>query len=150
MRWRAGAVLAVIGIAAIPGVSDALVPSGKPVKVSVKPASGSPTTHFEVSFRAAQTTGIVGGTSDTYRVTASDSARAGCQGSIAAVAPPTHAGATVRVKLAPKAHGRWCAGTFHGQLWNIVFPRCPAGKACPAIAFPPQMVGKFSFRVTGS
>ncbi len=142
-------MLALIGIAAIPGVSDALVPSGvTSVHVSVKPASGSPTTHFAVSFKAAQNTGIIGDTGDTYRVSASDTARAGCQASISAVAPPTHAGATVRVKLAPKAHSRWCAGTFHGQVWKTVFPRCPAGKACPALVFPPLMVGKFSFRVT--
>jgi hypothetical protein len=58
------------------------------------------------------------------------------------------AGDTVRVKLAPSAHTRWCTGTFHGQVWSEVFPRCPTGKACPALAVPPLMVGKFSFRVT--
>lgn len=143
-------MLAVIGIAAIPGVSDALTIGGSSLHVSVKPASGSPTSRFVVSFRAAQNTGIIGDTGDTYRVTASAAAHAGCQASIVTVAPPTHTGAMVRVKLAPKAHTRWCAGTFHGQVWNVVFPPCPAGKACPAIAFPPRMVGKFSFRVTRS
>jgi len=142
-------VLAVIGIAAIPGVSDALVPTGvSSLHVSVEPASGSPTTHFVVSFKAAQNTGIVGDTGDTYRVTASARARAGCQASIATVAPPTHVGATVKVKLAPRAHTRWCAGTFRGQVWNAVYPPCPTGKACPALVFPPLMVGRFSFRVT--
>ncbi len=144
-------MLALIGIAAIPGVSDALVPGGvSSLHVSVKPASGSSTTHFVVSFKAAQNTGIIGDTVDTYRVTASDTARAGCQASIATVVPPTHAGGAVQVKLAPRAHTRWCSGTFHGQLWKTVFPRCPIGKACPAIVFPPLMVGKFTFRVTRS
>ncbi len=144
-------MLALIGIAAIPGVSDALVPGGvSSLQVSVNPASGSPTTHFVVSFKVAQSTGIIGDTGDAYRVTASATARAGCQARIATVAPPTHAGATVHVKLAPRAHTRWCSGTFHGQVWKTVFPRCPIGKACPAIVFPPLVVGKFSFRVTRS
>jgi hypothetical protein len=144
-------VLAVIGIAAIPGVADALEPSGTgTVHVSIKPPSGSPTTHFAVSFKAAQDTGIIGDTGATYRVTASTTPQAGCQASIAAVAPPTQAGAMVRVKLAPNAHTRWCAGTFHGQVWQSVFPRCPVGKACPALVFPPLKVGTFSFRVTRS
>ena len=142
-------MLAVIGIAAIPGVSDALVPLGaSSVHVSVKPASGSPTTHFAVSFKAGQNTGIGGATGDRYRVTASDTARAGCQASITTMAPPTHAGATVKVTLAPRARTRWCAGTFHGEVWKLLYPPCPIDKACPAIAFPPLMVGKFSFRVT--
>jgi hypothetical protein len=144
-------VVAVIGIAAIPGGSSALEPAGAAsLHVSVKPASGSPTTHFAISFMAAQNTGIIGGTGVSYRVTASDTPRAGCQAGIAAMAPPTPAGATVRVKLAPNAHSRWCVGTFHGQVWKTVFPRCPTGKACPALVFPPLMVGKFSFRVTRS
>jgi len=142
-------VLAVIGIAAIPGVSDALVPLGaSSVHVSVKPSSGPPTTHFVVSFKATQNTGVLGGTGDRYRVAASDAGRAGCQASIATVAPPTRAAATVRVKLAPRAHTRWCPGTFQGEVWKLLYPPCPTDNACPAIAFPPLMVGKFSFRVT--
>jgi hypothetical protein len=144
-------VLAMIGIAAIPGVAGALVPSGTgSVHVSIRPASGSPTTHFAVSFKAALSTGIIGDTGATYRVTASATAHAGCQASIAVVGPPTHVGAMVRVKLTPNAHTRWCAGTFHGQVWKSVFPRCPAGRACPALVFPPLKVGTFSFRVTHS
>ena len=143
-------MLALIGIAAIPAVSDALVPSGvTSVHVSVKPPSGSPTTHFAVSFRAAQNTGIIGGTAHVPGQREPHGARG---------VPVQHlrggaAGARRRDRpgeLAPKAHGRWCAGTFHGQVWKTVFPRCPAGKACPALVFPPLMVGKFSFRVTRS
>ena len=144
-------MLAVVGIAAIPGVSDAVVPSrGATVHVSVNPASGAPTTHFTVSFTAAQKTGIVGNTADSYRVTASATPHAGCQASVDTVAPSTHAGATVRVTLSPRAHTHWCTGTFHGEVWNAVFPRCPVGQACPAVVIPPLKVGNFSFRVTRS
>ena len=146
MRWRAAAGLALIGIAAIPGVSDARLPATvSSLHVSVEPASGSPATHFVVAFKAAQSTAILSG--DTYRVTASGPARAGCQASIAVMAPRTHAGDHVRVKLAPKARGHWCAGTFRGQVWNVLIPPCPTGKACPAVVVPPQVVGRFTFRV---
>jgi len=116
--------------------------------VSVKPASGSSTTHFRISFTAPQATGAVGG-GNIYRITASDPRSGGgkCMSSTSAVAPPTLAGATVRVTLAPPAHKPWCAGTFRGQVWSVLFPPCPVGKACPAILPQPRMVGKFTFQV---
>jgi hypothetical protein len=60
---------------------------------------------------------------------------------------PTLAGATVRVTLAPAAHKPWCAGTFRGQVWSVLFAPCPVGQACPAILPQTRMVGKFTFRV---
>jgi hypothetical protein len=149
MRWRAAAVIALFGIAAIPGISAAAVPVGSPtVHVSVKPASGSPTTHFRVSFKAPQASGAVGG-GNAYRITASltDSGAGKCVSSTSAVASPTLAGATVHATLSPTAHRRWCAGTFHGQVWSILLAPCPVGKACPAILPLARMVGKFTFRV---
>jgi hypothetical protein len=117
------------------------------VHVSVWPASGSSTTHFRVSFKTLQATGVIGGRHDLYRLTASDAGRGNCVSSTYAIAPPTPAGATVHVTLAPTAHERWCAGTFRGQVWNVVIPPCPVGRACPAILPLPQMVGRFTFRV---
>ena len=44
-------LIALVGIAAIPAVSDAIQPFGQPtLKVTVKPRSGSPATHFVISF----------------------------------------------------------------------------------------------------
>ena len=60
------------------------------------------------------------------------------------MAPPSHAGATVHVTLAPAAHRGWCAGTFRGQVWNVLTEPCPVGRACPAIQ-PLPVVGKFMF-----
>jgi hypothetical protein len=141
--------IAVLGIAVIPGVSDAAQSSGtSTLHVSVKPGSGSTRTHFVVSFKAAEATGVAHRAA--YRLTASDTAGTGCQANVGVVAPATPAGATVRVKLAPSGHGHWCAGTFHGQVWYEVIPPCPTGTACPEVVFPPLKVGTFRFRVTRS
>lgn len=141
-------MIALCGIAVIPATSGAAQPIGPTsLHVSVSPASGSSRTHFRVSFKAAQTTVGVGDGRDLYRITARGSAHGKCLSSASAVAPPTPAGATVRLTLAPTAHKRWCAGTFRGQVWNVLIPSCPTGKACPAIEPLPQMVGRFTSRV---
>jgi hypothetical protein len=33
-------------------------------------------------------------------------------------------------------------------VWDVITEPCPFGKACPAIEPLPQLVGKFTFRVT--
>jgi len=150
MRWRVAALIAVFGIAGIPGISGAAEAVGLPtVHVSVTPASGSSTTHFRVSFNAAQATGAIGG-GNIYRITASRSGSAGgkCVSSTAAVAPPALAGATVRVTLAPTAHKRWCVGTFRGEVLSVAFPPCAVGQACVTVVTPVRVVGKFTFHVT--
>jgi hypothetical protein len=141
------ALVALSGMAAIPAVSDALqAQPATSVKVSVKPHNGSTKTHFAVSFRAAVSTGV--GFHSMYRVTASGPRHASCQSSVAVAAAPTNAGRTARVVLAPRGSARWCAGTYHGQVWDVITLVCPPGKACPALEPRPQLVGKFTFRVT--
>jgi hypothetical protein len=147
MRWRVAALIALSGIAAVPAVSDALAPGrSATVSVSVKPRVGSGRTHFGVSFRAAVSTGRRHHA--IYRVTAGNGTRTACQSAMAVVAPSTNAGSTVHVTLAPSGSKRWCAGTFHGAVWQVIVEQCPVGKACPAIEPLPAKVGTFTFRVT--
>jgi hypothetical protein len=146
MRWRVAALVALSGMVAVPAVSDALQPRTASVSVSVKPHNGSNRTRFAVSFQAATSTG--GSFHNTYRVTASRQGNGVCQSSTAVSAPATKAGSTVHVVLAPSRSKRWCVGTFKGQVWEQLVIRCPPGVACPALEPAPQMVGKFSFRVT--
>jgi hypothetical protein len=147
MRWRVAALVALFGMAAIPAVSDALQPlPGTSIKVSVKPRSGSAGTHFAVSFRAAVSTGR--SFHSVYRVTASGLGHGACQSSVSVAAAPTKAGRTAHVVLAPSGSTRWCAGAYHGQLWDVITEPCPLRKACPALEPVPQLVGKFTFRVT--
>jgi hypothetical protein len=147
MRWRVAALLALGGMVAIPAVSDGAQPrSTGTVSVSVKPRTGSNRTHFAVSFRAALATGP--SFHNLYRITAGDRNHAGCQSAAGASASPTRVGSTVRVVLAPSGSRHWCAGTFHGQVWDVITIACPPREACPAIEPLPHQVGKFTFRVT--
>jgi hypothetical protein len=147
MRWRVAALLALSGMVAVPAASVGAQPRATgAVSVSVKPRTGSGRTHFAVSFRAAVATGR--SFHNAYRVTADDGTHAGCQSAVGIAAPPSKAGSTVRVVLAPSGSKRWCAGTFHGQVWDVITVSCLPGKACPAIEPLPHQVGKFSFRVT--
>ena len=147
MRRSVLALIVLAGIAAIPTASDAAQPGHvAALTVSVKPRVGSARTHFAVSFQAAHATGPFA--HNRYRITATDRAAGGCQSDAAAVAPATEAGATARVVLAPSGSKRWCAGVYRGQVWDVITMRCPVGKACPAIEPLPEMVGKFTFRVT--
>src|SRR5690348_1750822 len=147
MRRRVATLLALSGMVAVPAVSDGAQPGPTgAVNVSVKPHTGSNRTHFAVSFRAAVTTGRSFHT--LYRITAGDATHAGCQSAVGMTAAPTRAGSTVRVVLAPSGSKHWCAGTFHGQVWEVITVACPPREACPAIEPLPHQVGKFSFRVT--
>jgi hypothetical protein len=147
MRWRVAALVALSGTVAVPAVSDALAPlPATPIKVSVKPRTGSARTRFAVSFRAELSTERSFHT--LYRVTASGPAGDTCQSSAGVAASATRAGRTVHVVLAPSGSRRWCVGTYHGRLWDVITVPCPLGKVCPAIVPRPQMVGKFTFRVT--
>jgi hypothetical protein len=58
------ALIAVMGIAGIPAVSNAAQATAAKMQVAVKPYTGSTKTHFAVSFRAAVQTGVM---SSLYR-----------------------------------------------------------------------------------
>ena len=147
MRWRVAALLALGGMVAIPAASHGAQPRASgAVSVSVKPRTGSARTHFTVSFRAAVSTGR--SFHNLYRVTAGNGNHAGCQSAAGTAAAPSRAGSTVRVVLAPSGSKRWCTGTFHGQVWDVITVACPPREACPAIEPLPHQVGKFTFRVT--
>jgi hypothetical protein len=78
MRWRVAALIAVAGIGAIPALSEAAQPGHAALlRVVVSPGTGSPRTHFAVSFRASQTTGRA--VHNLYRVTAAVQGHGGCQ-----------------------------------------------------------------------
>ena len=147
MRWRVGPLIVAAAMAAVPAASGAASRAhAASLSVSVSPRSGSARTHFAVSFRAAVATGR--SAHNTYRLTAGNGTHSGCQSGASAVAPPDKAGAKVRVVLAPSGSARWCAGVFHGQVWDVITQPCPVAKACPAIEPLPHLVGKFTFRVT--
>jgi hypothetical protein len=143
------ALLALAGLVAIPAVSGAAPARGdRTLVVAVSPRSGSGRTHFVIRFRPGETSGKPGSAQRSYRVTASDRRRAGCQASVSAALPSVSTGMPVSVTLSPRRSRRWCVGTFRGQVWAVPTEPCPEGEACPAIVPLPRMVGRFTFRVT--
>jgi hypothetical protein len=146
MRWRFAAWLTVVAFTGIPALADAQ-PSGTPMlHVSVTPQTGSAHTRFAISFRAAATTGPTAVGRRAYSITARGQSSGGCQSSATVEAPPSNAGTHVRVVLSPRRTTGWCAGTFHGTVWDVVTLNC--GNACPASLPPSSIIGKFTFRVT--
>ncbi|MFZ0376817.1 MAG: hypothetical protein WCD11_31180 [Solirubrobacteraceae bacterium] len=151
MRWRLAAAIAVLGIAGIPAVSNAMqAHPATAMHVAVKPRTGSPDSHFAVSFRAGVQTGP-GSLIRSYRVTAGATKRNGCQSSATEPAPSAAQGAMVHVTLSPGKRSAWCTGTYQGRVWLYQSVRCGpplADIACPQIEIRPEVVGTFTFRVT--
>jgi hypothetical protein len=153
MRWRLAAAIAILGIAGIPAVSNATpAHPATAMHVAVKPGTGSPRSHFAVSFRAGVRTGA-GSLIRSYRVTAGATRRSGCQSSASLTAPSAAQGSMVHVTLSPGKRSAWCTGTYHGQVLLYQSVRCGpplAQIACPQIEIRPQVVGTFTFRVKRS
>jgi hypothetical protein len=120
--------------------------------ITVKPASGSPSTRFAISFRAPQATGRFGNLNREYILSAAATATTpapGCVLNVSITLPAARAHARVRTMLDPRQHGgRWCAGAFHGQIEEIQGPVCPKGEACPAFVLLLGTIGRFSFHVS--
>jgi hypothetical protein len=151
MRRRLAAAIAVLGIAGIPSVSEAMpAHAATAMHVTVKPRTGSPNTHFAVSFRAAVQTGA-GSLIRSYRVTAAAGKRNGCQSSATEPAPSAAQGAMVHVTFSPGKRSAWCTGTYQGRVWLYQSVRCGppvVDIACPQIEIRPEVVATFTFRVT--
>src|SRR5262249_45753490 len=95
MRGRVAMLAAISVVAVIPAVAEAArVGHASALKVAVRPASGSSSTHFAVSFRVPVATGR--NYQHVYRITAGTQRGGGCQARTAAEVPPKKAGATVR------------------------------------------------------
>jgi hypothetical protein len=141
---------AILLAAAVPALSTAAGLTHAPTAhIAVRPSTGSPATTFLVTFRAPQRTGRHGGTERRYQLSATGPVGASGCASIAEVSlPSSRAHARVHVKLDP-AHfgGRWCPGTFRGQVEEVERPVCPRGKVCPAFVVLLGTVGRFSFHV---
>ena len=150
MRWRFAAFIAALGIGGIPAVADAVQAHPAAMHVTVKPGTGSPRSHFAVSFRAGVQTAS-GSLVRSYHVTASAAKRTGCLSSASATAPTEAKGVMEHVTLSPGQRSAWCTGTYQGQVSLYQTERCgppAAAIICPQVEIRPQVVGRFTFRVT--
>ena len=146
--------LAFAGVA-VASAATAAVPHAP---IHVAPAAGGPRTVFSASFRAPQRTGVDGSLRRYYELSASLSPAAnasGCLTRFVASIPPGPQGARVVVRLDPQAlrvgpqaqAGRWCAGSWRGQVEELAGPVCRPGLACPAFVALLGTIGRFSFTV---
>jgi hypothetical protein len=150
MRGKLVVCAAMAILAGAAGLSQAAGPTHPPTAhISVRPGTGSPTTSFVVSFRAPVRTGSNGTSKRQYILSAWGSlGTTGCAANIDEALPYSRLHAHVHVKLSPaRLGGRWCAGTFNGQIEEIQAPVCPHGQACPAFVLLLGTIGKFTFHV---
>jgi hypothetical protein len=148
-----------LALAAAAVASAAAAVSSAPIHVT--PAAGGPRTVFSVSFRAPQRTGVEGSLRRFDQLSASLSPAAGASGCLTSVdvsVPAADKGVLVALRLDPQslrvdpqAHaGRWCAGTYRGQIEELAGPVCQPGRACPAFIALLGTIGRFSFTVRSS
>jgi len=121
---------------------------GPTTKVTVKPGSGTPKTHFALRFRIPAATGRFGSVqiADTLSVTGPGAGN--CQSRATRALRPARKGARVTVTLKPAKRG-WCAGKWRGTIVQSESERCTptAGHVCPDIVVAPRVIASFRFRV---
>jgi hypothetical protein len=144
-------VAGMLAVAAIPAAGAVLPGPGTSTKVSVTPGAGSPRTTFRFRFRTPDMTGIGAGWSRVNTLSVGGPTRAGCVADGTTTLPRSAAGAMVGVSMNP-AHlgGRWCVGTFRGEIiesQRIICDPKPV-YACPQLVIAPQVIARFTFRVT--
>lgn len=141
-RMRRIALVALMP--AVVAASAALGASTRPpLRLTVSPQVGPPTTSFVVSFTAQKRTGRIGSRIIRYWVIAQTS----CGRHAVVEAPPSRKGRRLHVKLLPK-QGSWCEGTVSGKLTEVDGFHCPSICAGPAVR--PRTLARFTFRVVAS
>jgi hypothetical protein len=150
--WRAAVLLVVTGVAATAAVSVATAAVRAGVQLTVKPASGSPTTRFVVSFRTPDQTGQMGALDRRDELSVQGpSGRAGCIAHVSRALPSAAAHARVTTTLDPaQLGGRWCIGAYRGRINEIEGPVCVKGKPCPEFVSVVRTLGRFTFHVTSN
>jgi hypothetical protein len=149
MLSSAAAVLAAL---AVPATATAVVVVPR-VPVHVSPRSIGPHTAVTVSFHQPSPAGLLPDQREVEALRVQARGHGGCidDGSLAMT--PAPAGRLVRRTLRPARlpGGRWCPGTYHGEITLSQFPRCDPGPlhACPLYVIAPRTLATFSFRVSG-
>lgn len=123
---------------------------GPSTKVSVKPGSGGPRTHFVARFRVPVAVGTFGSVVRSDTLSVSGPTAAGCVSRASATLRKARTGSRAKLVVAPRAgSGGWCAGQWHGKLVQTEVVRCSPGPAivCPALVVAPRTIARFRFRV---
>ncbi|HEY2006744.1 MAG TPA: hypothetical protein VGG87_09850 [Solirubrobacteraceae bacterium] len=117
-------------------------------RVSVRPGTGGPKTHFVIRFRAPERTGRIGAIRRTDRLYATGPKASGCISTVRLTLPPVRRGDTVRVVLRPRTTAKWCAGRFRARIVRTESLICSGTCAGPRLPVA-RTIARFSFRVRG-
>ena len=119
------------------------------VTVVVTPTAGGPGAAFRVSFTAPATTGVHGRTRVFDEVSVQTLVTpTNCVGSASVPVLDVRRGQHVQVRLDPRLlGGRWCRGTYRGQVLALQTLVCPHGAFCPTYVKVLGVLGRFSFTV---
>jgi hypothetical protein len=130
-------------VAAIAAAPASAAGSGPATRVTVKPGSGTPQTHFALRFRIPVATGRFGTVVRTDTLSVSGPRGTHCQSAARRTLRPAKKGKRVTVTLRPgKGRGGWCAGQWHGTVVQSVAIRCTPTpvRACPQLVVAPQTI----------
>jgi hypothetical protein len=121
-------------------------------RVSVKPGSGTPQTHFGVSFRVPVATGTFGSLVRIDRFSAAGPRRAHCESRLSTALRPAQKGARITLTLRPGKRRGWCTGQWHGTIVQTEIIRCDGAPAhaCPDVVVAPRTIASFRFRVNAA
>jgi hypothetical protein len=121
---------------------------GPTTKVTVKPGSGTPRTHFALSFRVPVATGRFGMVQIADTLSVTGPAGTDCQSRAIRALKPAKKGKRIKMTLKPAKHG-WCAGRWRGTVVQSESERCSptAGRVCPDLVVAPRVIASFHFRV---
>jgi hypothetical protein len=123
---------------------------GPTTRVTVKPGSGTPQTHFAFSFRVPAATGTSGSVVRTDTFSVSGPRGAHCQSRVTRALRPAKKGKRVRLTLRPAKGGSgWCAGQWRGTVVQSEVLRCNLGppRVCPELVVAPRTIASFRFSV---
>jgi hypothetical protein len=149
--WRIGGALATVLLAVTTAAASAAAAGlGPTTRVTVKPGSGTPQTHFALSFRVPEATGRSGSVVRTDTLTVRGPRGSGCQSRVTRALRPARKSKRVTITLRPATgRGGWCAGRWHGTVVQSEILRCtPTGMhVCPELVVAPRTIARFTYRV---
>jgi hypothetical protein len=146
-------VVAGLSLAGVATVAQAAGTFGLRTHVTVTPARGTPTTAFTVRFKTPFATGSLHGLRSAEIVSVADRGQTAtsCTSTMGKQLRP--AGAHDRVSVTVSAASKpWCTGAYAGTITlqrSVICDPGPAARrrACPEIAFAPELIGRFRFTV---
>ena len=117
--------------------------------LTISPAKPHPSSTITFSFVAPTRGGVDGKVIDSYSLSVTGPAGAGCKGSGEMEGGPVAKGATERIALGPpQLHANWCVGAYTARVFEIQRPYCKPDVACPQYVRVAGIVARTSFSVT--